>query len=69
VLGFAGVYFEMMLKGASASLWMRNIQMGITSIIGGFAAVYLSPVCFFFSCDVRCLKLCVSVDCRVTGSV
>ena len=26
---FAGVYFEMMLKQSSASLWLRNIQLGV----------------------------------------
>lgn len=30
--GFAGVYFEMLLKSSSTSLWIRNIQMGIPSI-------------------------------------
>ena len=36
--GFAGVYFEKMLKGSSASVWLRNVQLGIfgslTAIIG-----------------------------------
>lgn len=31
--GFAGVYFEMILKGSTTSLWIRNIQMGVPSII------------------------------------
>lgn len=30
--GFAGVWFEKILKGSKASMWMRNIQMGISSI-------------------------------------
>lgn len=36
--GFAGVYFEMMLKGSDASVWLRNVQLGmfgsITALIG-----------------------------------
>lgn len=31
--GFAGVYFEMLLKGSRTSLWIRNIQMGLPSIL------------------------------------
>jgi UDP-sugar transporter A1/2/3 len=40
--GFAGVYFEKMLKSSGTSLWIRNIQMGVSSIIGGVAGIYLS---------------------------
>jgi len=31
--GFAGVYFEMVLKSSKASIWLRNIQL---SVIGMF---------------------------------
>ena len=31
--GFSGVYFEKILKGSQTTLWVRNIQMGIPSII------------------------------------
>jgi UDP-sugar transporter A1/2/3 len=40
--GFSGVYFERILKNSGTSLWMRNIQMGISSIVLGFAGVFLS---------------------------
>lgn len=39
--GFSGVYFEKILKGAQTSLWIRNIQMGLPSIVISFATVYL----------------------------
>ena len=38
--GFSGVYFEKILKGSTPSLWMRNLQMGSSSIVLGFLAVY-----------------------------
>lgn len=34
--GFAGVYFEKILKGSSASVWLRNVQLGF---FGSVAAV------------------------------
>jgi UDP-sugar transporter A1/2/3 len=37
-----GVYFEKILKNSTTSLWMRNVQMGISSIILGFMGVFLS---------------------------
>lgn len=38
--GFSGVYFEKILKGSSTSLWIRNIQMGLPSIIISYITVY-----------------------------
>ncbi|VDM56629.1 unnamed protein product [Angiostrongylus costaricensis] len=38
--GFAGIYFEKILKGsAPVSLWMRNVQMCVFAIPSSFAAV------------------------------
>jgi len=39
--GFSGVFFEKMLKGSSTSLWMRNIQMGLPSIIIAYLTAYM----------------------------
>lgn len=37
--GFAGVYFEMVLKSSKASIWLRNIQL---SVIGGILSFVLN---------------------------
>lgn len=39
--GFAGVYFEKILKGTAVSLWMRNLQLAFFSIFGGLFMVWL----------------------------
>ena len=42
--GFAGVYFEKILKGSKASVWLRNVQLGFfgstAAIIGMFLRDY-----------------------------
>mmetsp|Transcript_1789 Transcript_1789/g.2629 ORF Transcript_1789/g.2629 Transcript_1789/m.2629 type:complete len:397 (-) Transcript_1789:70-1260(-) len=38
--GFAGVYFEKILKGSQTTLWLRNIQMGLPSILIAFITIY-----------------------------
>ena len=38
--GFSGIYFEKILKGSKTSLWLRNIQMGLSSIFIAFIGVY-----------------------------
>ncbi|XP_022080409.1 CMP-sialic acid transporter-like [Acanthaster planci] len=37
--GFAGVYFEKVLKGTNTSLWIRNVQMYMFGIVSGLIAV------------------------------
>ena len=39
--GFSGVYFERILKGSEITLWIRNIQMGIPSMIVASITCYL----------------------------
>lgn len=40
--GFAGIYFEKILKGsAPVSLWMRNIQMGVFAVPASFLGVFV----------------------------
>ena len=39
-----GVYFERILKGSTASLWLRNLQMGITTIPLALGGVFFSGV-------------------------
>jgi len=39
--GFSGVYFEKILKGSETSLWMRNVQMGLPSIVIAYLTIYL----------------------------
>uniref|UniRef100_A0A1I7WXF8 Protein kinase domain-containing protein n=1 Tax=Heterorhabditis bacteriophora TaxID=37862 RepID=A0A1I7WXF8_HETBA len=45
--GFAGVYFEKILKTSSVSLWMRNFQLAFFSIFGGLFMCWLYAKCGF----------------------
>nr|XP_040049681.1 UDP-galactose translocator isoform X2 [Gasterosteus aculeatus aculeatus] len=38
--GFAGVYFEKILKGSAASVWVRNVQLGIFGTALGAVALW-----------------------------
>ena len=40
--GFAGVYFEKILKGSKASLWLRNIQLGLFGALSGILGVFIN---------------------------
>jgi UDP-sugar transporter A1/2/3 len=37
--GFAGIYFEKILKGSNVSIWMRNIQLAVLSIPCGIIII------------------------------
>eukprot|EP00611_Tribonema_gayanum_P027387 TRINITY_DN674_c2_g1_i1.p2 TRINITY_DN674_c2_g1~~TRINITY_DN674_c2_g1_i1.p2 ORF type:complete len:353 (+),score=131.76 TRINITY_DN674_c2_g1_i1:144-1202(+) len=41
--GFAGVYFEKVLKTSTVSIWVRNIQLGVYGTVIGLAGVYFGP--------------------------
>jgi len=42
--GLAGVYFEMVLKGSKADLWIRNVQLSLFSLIPALAPILFGPV-------------------------
>ncbi|KAL0966753.1 hypothetical protein UPYG_G00299720 [Umbra pygmaea] len=39
--GFAGVYFEKILKETKQSVWIRNIQLGLFGLVFGLMGVFL----------------------------
>lgn len=55
--GFAGVYFEKMLKGSDVTVWMRNVQLSLCSIPFGLLTCFFSDGAiirkqgFFFGYD------------------
>lgn len=55
--GFAGIYFEKILKGSDISVWMRNVQLSLLSLPFGLATCFLNDADlikkqgFFFGYD------------------
>ncbi|KAH1022699.1 hypothetical protein HUJ04_012054 [Dendroctonus ponderosae] len=55
--GFAGVYFEKILKGSDVTVWMRNVQLALCSIPLGLISCYaydgraIAEKGFFFGHD------------------
>lgn len=43
--GFAGVYFEMILKSGSTSLWVRNVQLSFIGAVTGLVCYFNSLSC------------------------
>lgn len=40
--GFAGIYFEKILKGSDISVWMRNVQLSLLSLPFGLITCFLN---------------------------
>jgi UDP-sugar transporter A1/2/3 len=47
--GLAGVYFEMVLKGSKADLWIRNVQLSFFSLLPALVPVFLPDLSVFSS--------------------
>ena len=41
--GLAGIYFEMVLKGSQADLWVHNVQLSLFSLFPALIPVFFSP--------------------------
>lgn len=63
--GFAGIYFEMILKGSDISVWMRNVQLSFLSLPFGIITCFVTDwesiqsKGFFFGYDAFIIYLIV----------
>lgn len=63
--GFAGIYFEKILKGSDISVWMRNIQLSLLSIPFGLITCFVNDSDtirkqgFFFGYDLFICNLVI----------
>lgn len=46
--GFAGIYFEKILKGSNVSIWLRNFQLASLSIPIGLVVIAVIIIFFCF---------------------
>ncbi len=55
--GFAGVYFEKILKNTKPTIWLRNVQLGVIGVVFGVATMQMNDGAsvqekgFFFGYD------------------
>ena len=40
--GFAGVYFEKILKGTKQTIWLRNVQLGFIGMFSGYVTMEIN---------------------------
>jgi len=62
--GFAGVYFEKLLKHTSPSIFLRNVQLGVIGVVFGLVAMYVNDgskasfFCYNLKIPMVCSLLC-----------
>ena len=55
--GLAGVYFEMVLKGSTTDLWIRNVQLSIFSLIPAVLPLLADSFGFFSSSSAATIPI------------